>query len=134
MVERGMNVVRDACAEVREQAKTLREQWGAEDQAKGAEAAVGIIERRVREAQLESLSLEQASAESGYSVDHLGRLVREGILPNAGEPYAPRIRRCDLPRKPGFNAGDGDRSATLLGSREQIARSIVNSDNGGHDG
>ncbi len=127
-------IVRAAVAEVREQARALREQWGAEEQAKGAEAAVGIIERRVREAQLESLSLEQASAESGYSVDHLGRLVREGILPNAGEPYAPRIRRCDLPRKPGFNAGDGDRSTTLLGSREQIARSIVNSDNGGHDG
>ncbi len=134
MVERGVNVVRDACAEVREQARTLREQWGAEDQAKGAEAAVGIIEKRVQEAQLASLSLEQASAESGYSVDHLGRLVREGIVPNAGEPYAPRIRRCDLPRKPGFNARAVDNETTRIGLKEQIARSIAESNTGGSDG
>ncbi len=134
MVERGVHVVRDALAEVREQARALREQWGAEEQAKGAEAAVAIIERRVGEAQLESLSLEQASAESGYSVDHLGRLVRDGTIPNAGEPYAPRIRRCDLPRKPGFDAPAVDKDAIRIGSKEQIARSIAESNTGGSDG
>ncbi len=127
-------VISTVLAEVREQAEALRERWGAEEQAKGAEAAVAIIERRFREAQLEPLSLEQASAESGYCADHLGRLVRGGTIPNAGESYSPRIRRCDLPRKPGFNAGDVDNETIRVGFKEQIARSIAESDTGGSDG
>lgn len=47
------------------------------------------------------LSLRAASAESGYSADHLGRLVRAGKIANAGRPNAPKIRRTDLPRKAG---------------------------------
>jgi hypothetical protein len=35
--------------------------------------------------------LAEASAQSGYSQDHLARLIREGRLPNAGRPHAPRI-------------------------------------------
>ncbi|MDE2782551.1 MAG: hypothetical protein OXK77_06320, partial [Gemmatimonadota bacterium] len=41
----------------------------------------------------------EAARESGYSADHLGRLVRDGRIPNAGRPGAPRIARTDLPRK-----------------------------------
>ena len=33
-----------------------------------------------------------------------------------------------------FNAGDGDRSTTRIGSKEQIARSIAESNTGGSDG
>ena len=40
-----------------------------------------------------------AARESGYSADHLGRLVRDGRIPNAGRPGAPRIARSHLPRK-----------------------------------
>ena len=47
----------------------------------------------------EGLSLKRAALESGYSVDHLGRLVREGKLRNAGRPHSPRICRGDLPAK-----------------------------------
>ena len=47
----------------------------------------------------ELLSLKRAALESGYSVDHLGRLVREGRLRNAGRPNSPRICRGDLPAK-----------------------------------
>ena len=46
-----------------------------------------------------SLSLVQAAQESGYSADHLGSLVRNGKIPNAGRRNAPRIRRSDLPIK-----------------------------------
>ena len=46
------------------------------------------------------LSLPDAASRSGYSVEHLGRLIREGRLPNAGRRGAPRIRAADLPRKP----------------------------------
>ncbi len=47
----------------------------------------------------EPLTLQRAAVESGYSPDHLGRLLREGKLANAGRPNAPRIRRGDLPAK-----------------------------------
>jgi len=47
------------------------------------------------------LNLQQAAEESGYSADHLGRLVKDGEIPNAGRTKAPRILRKDLPRKPG---------------------------------
>ena len=45
------------------------------------------------------MTLAQAAVASGYSADHLGREVREGRIPNAGRPHAPRIRRANLPRK-----------------------------------
>ena len=47
-----------------------------------------------------ALTLAQASAESGYSAGHIGRLIAEGRIANAGKKGAPRIRRGDLPRKP----------------------------------
>ena len=43
-------------------------------------------------------TLSQAAAMCNLSVDHLGRLVREGKLPNAGRRGAPRIRGADLPQ------------------------------------
>ena len=36
---------------------------------------------------------------SGYSPDSLGRMVREGTIPNSGKPESPKIRLKDLPRK-----------------------------------
>lgn len=57
--------------------------------------------RAVMASEQESLlTLEEAAERSGYSRDHLGRLVREGKLPNAGRRGSPRIRVGDLPRKP----------------------------------
>ena len=41
----------------------------------------------------------EAARRSGYSADHLGRLVRDGKIPNAGRPGAPSIARRGLPRK-----------------------------------
>jgi hypothetical protein len=58
------------------------------------------LDRLTDAAENEPLSLARAAAESGYSVDHLGRLVREGKLANVGRPNAPKVRRADLPRKP----------------------------------
>ncbi|HKO16724.1 MAG TPA: hypothetical protein VJU87_10815 [Gemmatimonadaceae bacterium] len=48
------------------------------------------------------VSLQQASAIGGYSIDHLQRLVREGRIENRGRKHAPRIRRADVPVKAGF--------------------------------
>ena len=41
----------------------------------------------------------EAARRSGYSADHLGRLVRNGKIPNSGRPGTPSIARRDLPRK-----------------------------------
>lgn len=59
------------------------------------------LEDALAEQRLAVLSLQEAAAESGYSVDHLSREIREGRIPNAGRKGKPRIRRSDLPRKPG---------------------------------
>jgi hypothetical protein len=48
----------------------------------------------------DSLTLDEASRESGYSTDHLRHLIADGTLANAGRKHAPRLRRVDLPRKP----------------------------------
>jgi len=51
--------------------------------------------------QVESLTLQQAAEESGYSYSQLQSLVAAGRLENLGVKNAPRVRRGDLPRKPG---------------------------------
>jgi hypothetical protein len=76
----------------------------------------------------ELLNLRQASAESGYSPDHLGRLVRDGKIPNAGRPNAPRIRRTDLPRKASALRAEAGRLNLLGATPGQIARAVVNSE------
>lgn len=48
---------------------------------------------------LEELTVAEAAAESHYSEQHLRSLLSDGRLENAGEAGAPRIRRCQLPRK-----------------------------------
>lgn len=45
------------------------------------------------------LSLEAAALRSGYSKEHLARLIRQGKIPNAGRRGTPRIRVEDLPRR-----------------------------------
>ena len=70
-----------------------------------------------------ALTLRQAAEESGYSADHLGRLVRDGEIPNAGRPGAPRIARGDLPIKPEV----ASRPENLQLDRTQIVRSAINS-------
>jgi hypothetical protein len=49
----------------------------------------------------EVLTLPEAARRSGYSAEHLGRLIREGKLPNAGVKNRPLVRAGDLPIRPG---------------------------------
>ena len=67
----------------------------------------------------EALSLAQAARVSGYSKDHLARLIRSGCIANAGAKNKPRIRRKDVPRKPKFSlaSGDGFRYDALADAR-----------------
>ena len=65
------------------------------------ESSAAQLEEAFRDDDEATLTLTDAARESGYSTDHLARLVREGKIPNAGRPSAPRIARRHLPRKTG---------------------------------
>ena len=86
------------------------------------------LEEYARRRGEEKLTLDKAAEESGYTADHLSRLVRDGTVPNAGEPGSPRIRRADLPRKPGHRGQPASLVDDPIPSRMQMARSVVNSD------
>ncbi len=86
-------------AGIRAKAAELRNTFGDEERARAIEWAASLVERALQEQGDECLTLAEASARSGYSQDHLARLIREGRLPNAGRPHTPRIRAADLPRR-----------------------------------
>ncbi len=84
----------------RKQARTLRE-YGGETPAVALESCAAQLDAALQERDEATLTLTDAARESGYSTDHLGRLVRDGKIPNAGRTGAPRIARRHLPRKTG---------------------------------
>ena len=87
-------------ADWRTRAKTLR-QYGGETSAVALEACAAELETALRQRDDTILTLTEAAGESCYSAAHLGRLVREGKVPNAGRPGTPRIARGDLPHEAG---------------------------------
>lgn len=71
----------------------------------------------------EVLTLAEASLASGMHADTLRHLVAAGRIPNAGKKGAPRIRRGDLPRKPGTaTPGQGTTTAGAYDLEADIAR------------
>ncbi len=116
----------------RARANDLRRFAAAESAAVAWEQAAADLEHTLRTAAAELLTIEAAATESGYSSDHLARLVRTGELPNAGRKHAPRIRRADLPRKPGTLPPSP--ALRMVATREEIARAVVHSDQERHDG
>ena len=109
----------------RRQAKTLR-RYGGETPAVALESCAAELEATLRERDETTLSLTDAARESGYSTDHLGRLVRDGRIPNAGRPGAPRIARRHLPRKTGAANPRLAKKAPLHEiSNAQIVQSII---------
>lgn len=69
--------------------------------------AADELEEALRLAAEESLTLQEAADESGYSTRRLRELLADGTIPQAGRKGAPRIRRGDLPIKPGAAAPTG---------------------------
>jgi hypothetical protein len=112
-----------------------REEWtrlGVQvDGAKVAEEVLADLEALLAAARDVPLTLQEAARESGYSADHLGRLVRQGKIPNAGRPSAPRIRRRDLPRRARAAVADVARAAYDAGAD---ARKLVSRRKGGTHG
>jgi hypothetical protein len=74
------------------------------------ESCAGQLEAALRPTNDELLSLRDAAALSGYSVDHLGRLIREGRIPNCGRKGKPLVRSRDLPRRIAAMDADGTQS------------------------
>jgi len=112
----------------RRQAAELRQWAAAESAAVALERAADQLDDALRRQDDEPLTLMQAAAESGYSVDHLGRQISRGKIPNVGRRNAPRVRRADLPKK--STALRLRTRASHIG-REEIARAVINRHVGG---
>lgn len=70
------------------------------------------------------VTLREASAMGGYDYDSLQRMVSAGSIENVGRKGAPRIRRADVPVKPGHSLrlpATGDQ----LSVRRQIVRQTL---------
>lgn len=68
------------------------------------------------------VSLTAAAARTGYSADHLSRLVKAGSITNYGRKHAPRVKLSECPAKPALTkrsayAYDADADARSLGAR-----------------
>jgi hypothetical protein len=83
-----------------------RDSFGDEARARALEWAAAQIETAIQADDDQRLTLSEAALRSGYSADHLARLLREGRLPNAGRPGSPRSRVADLPIRPGRPLAD----------------------------
>jgi hypothetical protein len=81
--------------------------------------AASELERALTSVAEETLSLSDAAKISGYSINHLGDLIRQGKLPNAGRSGAPRLRRADLPAKNPKGRGRPPRSRLSLQLRRK---------------
>lgn len=104
------------------EADTLRRR-GAPGQADLMESLVEDLQERIHAWKNEELTIREAAQETGYSPKRLREMVREGRIPDNrpnGSNGTIRVRRKDLPRKPG--GGDGDAVAeveSLAGKIEQ---------------
>ena len=102
MVHHG--AIQKTLAEIRATAKELRESFGAEGPARSLEWAAARIEQALRDESDDLLALTEAAKHSGYHPDSLARMVREDQIPDLrpeGSKGTIRIRRADLPIKPG---------------------------------
>ena len=96
-------IVERAAADLRAEAARHREDFGNESTARTLEWAADKVEAALRDAGDELLSLEEAFERSGYSQQHLCRMIKEGQIPDLRPPGSRGrilIRACDLPIKP----------------------------------
>ena len=95
--------VLEALADLKAEAVRQRETFRNEPTASAIEFAVQQIESALRSEAGEILTLAEAATRSGYSEEHLARLVRQKQIPDirpSGYLGRIRIRVADLPLKP----------------------------------
>ena|SRR5690349_17519420 len=71
------------------------------DAATLCEDVVADLEALVQDDDERAVTLVEAAERSGYSADHLGRLIRLGKLRNVGRKNRPLLRVSELPVRPG---------------------------------
>ena len=109
------------------EAETLRRLGAHVDGASLIEAILADLRAASDANAVEALTLDEAATESGYTAEHLGRLLRNGTIPNAGRKNSPRILRRYLPLKPSA-LRESRFSPQLVGATPgQIARAVVTS-------
>jgi len=81
--------------------------------AKAFVEAAADLERALNQAEAVLLTLSEAGRRTGYSPDHIARLVRQRVVPNHGTKGRPRVRLADLPRKAPALATRGTKSYDL---------------------
>jgi hypothetical protein len=113
----------------RAQEETLRA-FGAAGQAEAVARCADELARAIEASDGELLTLTRASAVSGYSPDHLSRLIRQGRLANVGRPHAPRVRRGDLPRKAARLPASPAAPHLVGADPRQVVRAVVTSGKG----
>ncbi len=123
MIESKAVSVRSLASVWRSDAMLLRRR-GAELQAGTLESAATDLEQALAQGDDELLGLAAAAKQSGFSVDHLGRLLRSGAIPNAGRKHAPRIRRADLPIRPG-HLREQPPTGNIAEVRADLARGVA---------
>lgn len=111
----------------REEADLFRKR-GMERLAEMIESYADELERRLREWEMEALTVPEAAEESGHTADHIRRLIRQGKIQNAGTESSPQVRRCDLAQKWGHEPADGRSPERPADSRSRVARTVVDSD------
>jgi hypothetical protein len=73
----------------------------------------------------DSVSLSEAHEIGGYSVDHLSRLLRDRTIENVGKKGGrPRIRRADVPMKPGHANLRSEPAAAHISASAVVATAI----------
>ena len=98
------SAVHKAVAEIRAQAKELRESFRAESLACTLEWAATRVESAILSEADRIVYLPEAARISGYVEGHLARLVRKGQIPDMRPPGSRgriKVRVADLPTKPG---------------------------------
>jgi hypothetical protein len=118
--------------EVRGKWLARREEWARlgvrVDGAKLADEIIADLDQLDQDAQLGSISLKEAHLIGGYSIDRLQKLVAAGELENVGRRHRPRIRRADVPVKPGHSAASlpTGSDAGQFAQRRRIVASVAN--------
>jgi len=74
-----------------------RDPFVSDDVREVVERCAGELERAVHKWETEALTVARWASEHGYAESTVRSMLSDGRLENVGEPYRPRIRRCDRP-------------------------------------
>ena len=97
------SILERAIAEIRTKAVELRDDFSDEGRARTLEWAAAKLDLVLFQEATQLVSLDEAARISGYSSDHIARMVRDGKIPDRRVPGTKGrilIHRSDLPRKP----------------------------------